>query len=278
MLPDRKERAVRRSMAAGGRHVRPTVRFAANELFARRTTSQYQVRRTGQEITVRHPMADAVVVKEVLGERCYDPPAEVRAVLPRGPFRIVDLGAHIGTTAMLMLELFPDAHVLGYEANPANAAIASRNLARNGLDDRCELRVAAAGVAPGKAVIEGHSVLSHLARPGEKEVVDLVPFLRHVHPQESASVDVVDVLPHLQDADLVKIDIEGGEWPILQDDRFKTIGAVAVVLEYHKQGAPSEDAQADARSLLERAGFTVGESFDAHSFAGLFWAWRAPSH
>jgi Methyltransferase FkbM domain len=82
------------------------------------------------------------------------------------------------------------------------------------------------------------------------------------------------VLPLIADADLLKIDIEGSEWPILADSRFKTLSARAVVLEYHPQGAPGPDPAAAAAGLLRAAAFAVGKPFDVRGHAGVMWAWK----
>ena len=70
-------------------------------------------------------------------------------------------------------------------------------------------------------------------------------------------VEVVDVLPEVVAADFLKIDIEGGEWPILADRRFRDVRARALVMEYHRMGSPGEDAAAEASRLLRDAGFDM---------------------
>jgi FkbM family methyltransferase len=264
------------SAAAG---VTAPVRFAGNELLLRRRLQCYRIRRSGMRIFVRHPMADAWVVHEVINRGVYRPPPPVQRLLQSRdrPLRIVDLGAHVGSTTLLMLELFPHAHVAAFEPNPATAAMLRRAIAANGLQAQCEVREAAAGVAPGTGLMEGFSLLAHLARDGDAiEVVDQFPFLRAYQPagEEPQPVEVVDILPHLQGADLVKMDIEGAEWPILQDPRFAELQLGAVVLEYHPQGAPQADTTEAVRGLLAGAGLHVGEPFDQHDGVGLIWAWR----
>jgi FkbM family methyltransferase len=269
---------LRLMVASAAVGVTDSLRFAANELLLRHGLRRYRLRRSGMEIFVRHPMADAWVVHEVLNRGVYRPPEAVHAVLRRRerPLRIVDLGAHVGSTTLLMLELFPDASVLAFEPNPDTAAVLRRTITANGLDEQCEVREAAAGVAPGSAVMEGFSLLSHLSRDGEEqEAVDQYPFLRAYQRRGApARVPIVDVLPELQDADLVKIDIEGGEWPILQDPRFADLRVGALVIEYHPQGNPQADTTAAVRGLLAEAGFRVGEPFDEHDGVGLIWGWR----
>jgi FkbM family methyltransferase len=272
------ELALRVAMIAGAIGVTSSARFALNELFLVRGVRRYQLRRSGRTLLVRHPMSDAWVVFEVVHRRVYVPPPPVEQALRRvATPRLVDLGAHIGATTLLLLEVFPSAHVVAVEPHPETAALLRKTIEVNGLDGQCELHEAAAGVEPGTAMMEGFSVLAHLVRADSEEAVDLFPPLRkyqldggaHVH------VEVVDVLPLLAGADLVKMDIEGAEWPILQDPRFPSLGISALVLEYHSQGAPAGDITATVRAILSSAGFTAAELVEQDVGRGVIWAWRA---
>jgi FkbM family methyltransferase len=266
---------LRMTVASAARVVTDPVRLASNELFLRRRVRSYRLRGSGWRIFIRHPMSDAWVVHEVLGRSVYRPPAEVRRVIGASP-SIVDLGAHVGAATLLFLEAFPEAAVVAVEPNPQTAALLRRTIEANALGPRCEVREAAAGVAAGSATIDGFSLLSHLVRDGVEEAVDHFPFLRRYQDPGAARsrVEVIDVLPLLERADLVKMDIEGAEWPILQDPRLAQTPLKAIVLEYHPQGAPEADTTGAVRKALQTAGFTVGEPFDQHHGVGLVWAWR----
>lgn len=271
------EALVRGMTVSAARGVTPSARFALNELFLRRGVRRYRLRRSNRTLFIRHPVFDAWVVHEVINSRLYMPPPAVAQALGRvdSP-RIVDLGAHIGTATLLLLERFPTAHVLAVEPQPETAALLRRMVAANGLDGQCEVREAAAGVAAGTAVMEGFSLLAHFVRSDTEEAIDLLPPLRkyQVDEAERTDVEVVDVLPLLAGADLVKIDIEGAEWPILQDPRFASLGISALVLEYHPQGAPEADTLAAMGGILRGAGFTVDEPVEQHGSVGVVWAWR----
>ncbi len=270
--------ALRATMVSAASAVTRPLQFALNELFLRHRVGVYRLRGSGRTLFIRHPASDAWVVHEVIGRGVYSPPPEVmRAVARNGrPPRIVDLGAHVGSATLLFLDRFPDASVLDVEPNPETAALLARMIERNGLSRQCELRQVAAGTEPGTAMITGFSLLSHLVREDTREAVDQLPFLRPFQKQEGTptQVEVIDVLPLLEGADLVKLDIEGAEWPILQDPRFAGLGIGAVVLEYHPQGAPDADTTQAVRRVLSDAGFVVGEPFDQHDGVGLLWAWR----
>ena len=111
----------------------------------------------------------------------------------------------------------------------------------------------------------------------------MVPFVAHKDTSSrmeagagaETMVQAIDVFPFLDDVDLLKIDIEGAEWPLLTDPRFQADVARAVALEFHPFGCPSPDAGAFARTLLEDRGYeTVASSFHLPPGYGMLWAWR----
>jgi hypothetical protein len=72
--------------------------------------------------------------------------------------------------------------------------------------------------------------------------------------------------------DILKIDIEGGEYELLVDPRFSTLSIRTVVLEWHNSdGIP--DGGAWSVSQLESLGYrtTISQAGDGW---GLLWAFR----
>lgn len=259
---------------AAARHVTDPVRFAANELALRRVTRRYTVRGSGRQVLIRHPLLDAFILDEVLAGSAYDLPSDIRTALAGRQAKIVDVGAHVGMATLALLDQLPDAEVIAIEAHPDSARLLKANISINGLEERVTAVAVAAGVSEGVMVIEGYSGLAHAARD-DRELTDDIPFLHRAAPDVKAvSVPVIDVLPLIAEADLLKIDIEGSEWPILADSRFKTVSARAVVLEYHPQSAPGTDPAEAAAGLLRDAGFAVGKPFDVRGDAGVMWAWK----
>jgi FkbM family methyltransferase len=271
------EAYVRTLAIAGAWGVTAPAGFALNEVFLRHRVRRYTLRRSGRTVFIRHPMSDALAIYEVINRRMYLPPPAVERVLEGidAP-RIVDLGAHIGTATLLLLERFPDAQILAVEPQPETASLLRRNIEVNGLGAQCEVREAAAGVSTGTAVFAGSSFLAHFERADTQEAVDLLPPLaKYQESGARAEVEVVDILPLLQDADLLKMDIEGAEWPILHDPRFAALGLSALVLEYHPQGAPEGDTFTALSAVLRDAGFTVKTPVEEYgSSTGVVWAWR----
>lgn len=244
-----------------GRVVRETVRFAFNEIWGRQVLRRYRLRGAGVVVHVRHSSPDVLNLDEIFYQRLYEAPDPVRRVLGEisHPPRIVDLGANVGLAGAWFLGVYPEASVVAYEPDPANAAVHAQTVAANGLDGRWRLVKAAAGVK-GEAVsfVPGRFAESHLAAPGE----------------DGVHVESVDVLPELIQADLLKIDVEGAEWAILADERFSESSAAAVVLEYHPHLCPGPEPRALAERLLRTAGYEVQDIFQAPEGHGMIWAWR----
>ncbi len=223
--------------------VRPSIRFARRQLRGEAGEHEYEIRATGRRALIRHDSDDPHVLAECFGRlAAYDPPAPVAKALERRPPRtVVDLGANIGLFGLLALERFPGCEVVGFEADPLNAAIHERVIERNGLRERWSLVRAFAATAPGSVrFAAGRSSRSRAAAAAEADAIE---------------VEAVDVFPQLERADLLKIDIEGAEWELLADPRFASLPATAVVLEYHGAGCPGDDPRAAAAEALERAGF-----------------------
>jgi FkbM family methyltransferase len=237
------------------RTVRPATAFVARELLRREGAYGYRERSGGLRVVVRHGSADPVTLGEVFHERDYEPPPELP---PLRPLRIVDLGANVGYFGAFALGAWPQARVVAYEPDPSNVAVHERAIALNGLQERWELHRSAASTADGQLRFSvSGDALSHADEAGELVV-----------PSE-------DVLPVLAGADLLKMDIEGGEWAILGDPRFAADPPEVVVMEHHPQGAPSRDPRAAAVEALAEAGLTATMSIFLRADGyGMLWAWR----
>jgi FkbM family methyltransferase len=253
---------LRVSFALRGVLVRSPLRFALNEMRPRSVTAAYRLRDGDVTIVVRHHTPDVLVLDEIFFQREYELPPGVAQALEAAPqpLTVLDLGANIGLFGAFVLTRFPEAHVIAVEADPANAAIHARTIAANGKRRRWTLIHAAAATTPGTVRFSsGGFALSHAARAFEGGI----------------EVAAEDVLPRILDADFVKIDIEGAEWSLLADARFARTGARAIVLEYHGQGCPGPDPEAEAESALVAAGFEVERGATKPQFgAGIVWGWR----
>jgi FkbM family methyltransferase len=235
--------------------MRERVRFVRNELRPRAVTATYRLRESGVAVTIRHHTGDVMVLDEIFSQREYEPPPGVVLDVPED-VSAVDLGANVGLFGAWLLGRWPQARILAYEADPGNASVHRRAIEANGLDDRWRLVEAFAGTAAGTtSFTAGMHATSHAG--------------------EGIAVPVVDVLPELAAADFVKIDVEGAEWPILSDPRFRKVEARLVVLEYHAEGCREADPAAAAERSLAAAGYRVVHAARKPAFgAGIVWGVR----
>jgi FkbM family methyltransferase len=246
----------RRSDIVNGR-----IRFFLNDVRRRPGVSCYTLRNGTDTVLIRHSnVEDSFVLKEIFGAvDTYAVPEEVdRALRSAGVSVVTDLGANIGLAALKFGRMFPRAQLVCVEADKSNASILEATLALNELLSRTRvMKVAAAASAGTLQFVAGQGGRSHVAAPGE----------------EGGDVEAVDIFPVLEETDLLKIDIEGGEWPILEDDRVGPTPIKAICMEYHARLCPGSNATTTATALLNNAGFDV-VSLREEPPGGVLWALR----
>jgi FkbM family methyltransferase len=157
----------------------------------------------------------------------------------------------------------PDAQVTAVEADSENAAMLRLVAAANA----GTWRIVEAAATAGDGEVEfdaGAFSLSRLAAAGSPPA-----------GAKRVRVAAVDALELMRDAQLAKVDIEGGEWAILCDDRFPSAAPPALVLEYHPGLCPAADPHALALERLEAAGLEVSPVWRRDDGHGVVWGWKA---
>lgn len=230
-------------------------RFVLADLITSRGRIRSWQLKDGGSITLMH-RRDLEAFHELMVAGEYEPPAELRARLS-APGVVLDLGGNIGMFAHWAHRRWPSARITSFEPDPDNLRVF-----RAGLDETLPIELVEAA-----AMTEtGHAVLSAGTGAGRS-----VAFRSDPAP---GSMPAIDIFTRLSDADLVKMDIEGGEWPILADPRLSDLANVTWVIEFHRSGAPFLPARDAAQELFERAGFTVGHETLNHWGHGTLWAWK----
>ncbi len=239
--------------------LRPALGFVIGEL--RGNTRRYSVP-SGSAVILRHRSRDIDLVNEIFGAvHAYEPPDTLGSELS-GPLRILDLGGNIGLFGAFALGRWSVREMTSFEPDPENAAMLQTTIAANHAKDRWSMQPVAVSNESGvMAFLSG--LLADSRRAGTDEL--------------GIEVETVDLFSLDHQVDLLKVDIEGGEWPILGDPRLPNLGARFVVMEWHWRFAPQEDAHGTALALLKRAGYEIrSDRTDLPlGHTGLVWASRA---
>ena len=169
------------------------------------------------------------------------------------PIQVIDCGANIGMSLLYIKTRAPHARVMCFEPNPAARAVLEKNIEANGWGK--DVRVFPYALGKEKGTTEffvednvttssGGSVASHLGKRGRA--------------LNSYMVEV-DTLSHYIDGpvDLLKIDIEGGEFDVLEEliAHNKLQYVAQVQLEYHYIPEFFTRALQEMLTLLETRGF-----------------------
>ena len=240
--------------------VRPSLKFVA-DVIRRSPLESYVVRRSGRRVFLR-PHRDPQVARELLSKNAYALPTPLANVLEgRETVRVLDVGANIGLFSLAVLDEYgPRARIVAVEPDPENLEVLRQNVAANDGDRQIEVLDVAVSTRPGVVRFDaGRAHASQVVDDGGDDTGRGV-----------ISVKAADFFSIAAGCDLVKLDVEGSEWPLLRDTRLASLDARALILEWHGGAGAGEDA----KRLLEAAGFDVqlDELFVPGS--GLLWAWR----
>lgn len=188
--------------------------------------------RPGVSLTYRLNRGDIQSIREVWFAETYRLPSNLQ------PHTLIDLGANIGLASVWFAVRYGSLRIVAVEPDPANAALARRNLADNGFPGTVHL--AAISDRHGKTLFEPDP-LSNLGRIGgsgrEVEALTLAELVA-----ESGG----------DGARLVKMDVEGAESAVIATVLDWRDGVDAVIAEFH----PDRVDYPGLVGQLETAGFS----------------------
>jgi FkbM family methyltransferase len=169
---------------------------------------------------------DILVAREIFLDRDYRVPADLEART------IVDLGANTGISVRFLRALYPSAEIVAAEPDPTNF---ERLEANTSGDESTRLVQAAVGLESGRTPFytEKEGWTSSLEpRPDSRSIdVDLVT--------------VSDLIAHLAggQVDLLKVDIEGAEWPLLEEGALQAASGCLIGELHFGAGRTLADAE-----------------------------------
>jgi FkbM family methyltransferase len=238
------------------------LRFAAYEVLERRSVQSYGVRETGQQVFLEHGTPDVYGFDQAFYQHLFEPPAAVLdalAAIAPAP-AVLDLGANIGLFCLWAIARYPAATLTAFEPDARNLRLLQLTRQANDLESQWQVVEAAVGTASGEIAFRmGDFGKSRVVADGEKGAV---------------TVPLVDFFDYTATAELIKMDVEGAEWAILEDERFSSVTARVIALDYHASGSPSSDPHRDARELTERHGYSVAGVSQEDETGGMLWCWR----
>jgi FkbM family methyltransferase len=247
--------------------VRERSRFLRGQI-AGHGTARYELRRAPGVFHLRHGSGDVAILNKIFARdpalSSYEPPAAVAASLDATAApRILDVGANIGLFGVLALGRWPEARITSFEPDPDNFGVLDLTVAANRREGNWDAIPAAVSDRVGElSFAPGDGAKSHLSPTADDGATITVP--------------AVDFFGQTGDGvDLVKMDIEGGEWQILADPRLAAAPIKVIRLEWHTLLCPEDDARTAAIDLLHAAVFpNVVDGDRQHARNGVLWAWR----
>jgi FkbM family methyltransferase len=199
----------------------------------------------------------------------------------REPISVIDCGANIGMSLLYIKIRAPQARVLCFEPNPAARAVLDKNIAANGWEKEVHVLPYALGKSKGTVDFFVDKKEATSSGGGTAQYQKNKGTALTSYPVE------VDVLSHhiTDPVDLLKIDIEGGEFDVLEElvAQGKLARVKTIQLEYHYIPGYFTQPLFKMLALLESEGFHTFVESNAlpHAVVGrdilhtyMIFAWR----
>jgi len=204
---------------------------------------------------------------------------DVLAPLQGRPIQVFDIGAHIGSFAINVAMRHPLSGVTCFEPSASSAAYLRRNVERNRLGDRIEVRQVALADKEGTALFDdndGGSVHNGLIQEDRRLVAgDDARAERHAVPVPTTTFDLA-VAAAPRPPDVVKLDCEGGEYAMVYASSESSWSSVSkIVMEYHPVPGESWD---ELSSWFSKIGLIVTRHEPHGSGLGTAWLSRLEGH
>ncbi len=158
--------------------------------------------------------------------------------------------------------IYPTAKIIAFEPHPEHVKRANYNIGLNKLGSKnISLVEAAASNQAGEAFLTDSGVCSTVV--SQENVEGVIP------------IKLLNIFEYLKDMkiDILKIDIEGGEFVLLNDPHFREIQTRAIVLEYHVN-SDYPDAQNWCQQKLAEYGYETKLGAWNGPENGFLWAYK----
>lgn len=232
----------------------------------RRTDELEYVTKTGLRVVCPNLPGARVPLYELFAEDVYRT-ADILAGLPED-LTVLDIGGHIGCFSMSIAQAAPKAKIFTHEASPSTVEFLERNVATNGFGAQINVRNIALSDHHGTLSFASNTLASGLngiTSPAPEANVVEVPCVTFAEAVAGAGGSV----------DLVKMDVEGAEYPIILSSSAEDWATVQrVAMEFH--GVPGKHWH-ELRDFFTAAGFVLTSSDFGGPGFGMLWLDRAPA-
>lgn len=222
-----------------------------------------ELRQSGLKLKARGVM-DIWSIKETFLDRFYE---RFGTRLEDG-WTIVDIGGGLGDYTLFAARAAPHGRVFAFEPFPESFALLQENLAANGVGNVQSFPEAIWSQA-GVLKIDGS-----LGEPGQFISRSTAAQVRQ--STEVPSISLAEAFERLAitRCDLMKIDCEGAEYPILFNTPAEVLGRIQrIVMEYHD--SITQYTHRDLQEFLSSTGFAVRVTPNyVHKDLGYLYAWR----
>lgn len=214
--------------------------------------------RSGERLFLRAPPAtDTLTAYEIFVAEVYrsvgpNPDNSVR--------RIVDVGANVGFSLLYFGSRYPNAQMIAFEPHPVHVSSLKKNLELNNLTSRVTLHPVAACSRSGTVRLSDEENCSSVV-PGEGP-----------RAIEVAAADFFEKVG-TEPVEILKMDIEGGEYDLLRDPRFAGLDVRTIVLEWHRSKLHPDGRDWCVRRLRD-LGYSVTTGLWTSDVNGLLWGFR----
>lgn len=162
---------------------------------------------------------------------------------------ILDCGANIGLATLFFKRLYPKARIASFEADPTTAGILKRNIEQNHLEDVQGYNLMLgnkSGECPFYIDADADGGLTMSADP------ELLSHRREILVRTGRLSEYIN-----RPVDLLKLDVEGGEFEVLADLREsgKISQVRSMIIEYHHKIGNQPSRMAKFLAQLEETGF-----------------------
>src|SRR5580698_1280064 len=212
----------------------------------------------GLRILIRPNYGDAMTIAEIFLDDCYGR----KLALSPNPV-VIDVGGFIGDFALYAVKRLNARRVIVCEPAPRNWALLLKNISTNHYEDRI--------VPVNKAVTaNGESVMMDIDAPDEYQSM----VSAHSGSEATTAVPGVSLGQllgehHIEGVDLLKMDVEGAEYAILEGMTSEIFSRIRnIVFEYHDIEGGWAMLEAAKRRLIQ-------EGYNLHLHKGLAWATRS---